>query len=333
MLPMLARSKPWLLALIAAFCLAPAPAVATAEMRPGPDDPWPAIREAFLAGDLDEALARLERRVAAHPTDRMAHYYMAMIRWRQGDIPAAAASYRQVLALDPDGPFGKDAKLWLDAHAARGQIAPVAPPAKAPPRRPISLRPSPRSSVVPRLTTVVTPFRPAARPVPRPSPSGRARSAKPRPGYFKAADGTFEFKPPAGFVLLDEGLKGEEAFTLFGGPGAMAGYATGQTPPTLLVTWRVLDELKPLKPDQRAARERQLLAREIEAYGPDARIGAYAGGPAFRVHQAQGDWEADTLVFFQHGRLYAMTYGGAKSQLGAYRGRVEASWRTAIFHP
>lgn len=306
---------------------APGPGVAAAE------DPWPAIRADFLAGHLASAVTRLERLIADQPNNREAHYYMGMIRWRQGEIALAAASYREVWRLDPEGPFGKDAKLWLDAHASRGAIAPVpveATPTPAPARPAvIAIKPPPRPKPTPRMTTVVVPFKP------RPTPAAqasvvmvpRSRSAKPRAGYFKAADGSFEFKPPSGFALLDEGVKAEEGFTLFGVPGA------SPAPPTLLVTWRAQPELLPLKPDQRVARERQLLHAEASAYGPDGQPGAYAGGPCMRIKQVQGGWTAETLLFIQHGRLYAMTYGGDKALVAQHRTAVNASWKTPIFYP
>jgi hypothetical protein len=167
----------------------------------------------------------------------------------------------------------------------------------------------------------------------RAQPKGRgsrARSANPRPGYFKACDGTFEFVPPSGFVLLDENFAGNELSTLFGAPKRAGAIAA---PPTLLITWRELDETRALKPDQRAAKERQLLAMEASMYGPGATLEARFGAPCYRVRQSRGTWAADTLLFVQHGRLYALTYGGEASGLAAYRARIEASWRTPIFYP
>jgi hypothetical protein len=131
-------------------------------------------------------------------------------------------------------------------------------------------------------------------------------------------------------VLLDEGFSGNELSTLFGPPKRPGAAAT---PPTLLITWRELDETRGLKPDQRVARERQLLAMEASMYGPGAALEAHFGVPCYHVRQSRGAWAADTLLFFQHGRLYALTYGGSASGLEAYRPRVEASWRTPIFYP
>jgi hypothetical protein len=179
-------------------------------------------------------------------------------------------------------------------------------------------------------------LRPAAKPKPpwlQAQPGGknrRARSANPRPGYFKVADGSFEFVPPAGFVLLDEGAQGSELSTLFGLP---RGDRTGEASPTLLITWREFADLKDLRPDQRIAKERQLLTMEASMYGPGAQLEARFGGPCYRVRQSQGGWGADTLLFFQHGKLYALTFGGAADQLARYQARVHKSWETPIFYP
>jgi hypothetical protein len=204
--------------------------------------------------------------------------------------------------------------------------APIAavPPTPSPAGRPI--RPHPSLLPLDALRPTGAPWLQA-----QPQDKGRrARSANARPGYFKAADGTFEFVPPPGFVLLDEGTQGNEFSTLFGLP---KGARSGDVPPTLLITWREFGELKKFKPDQRAAKEHQLLTMEASMYGPGAQQEARFGAPCFRVHQAQTGWAADTILFFQHNRLYALTYGGSSEQLERYRPRVEKSWDTPIFYP
>lgn len=289
----------------------------------GAEDPWPAIREDYLAGRYPAAIAALDRLTAERPADREAYYYLGLIHWRLGDHAAAARAYRQVMALDPHGALGEDARLWLLSHDG---------PAPSP--RPTPATPVPVPMPTLKVTQTITHFKPLSRPTAAaPRKKGRARSARPRPGYFKAADGTFEFKPPAGFVLLDEGIKGDEIFTLFGPPQAMAGYASGGTPPTLLIGWKEYPELLELTASQRSARERQLLVKEAAQYGPQAKHQAYVGKPCYRVRQKQGEWTADTLIFFQHGRLYTMTFGGEAKAVGGYRGRVEGSWKTTIFYP
>jgi hypothetical protein len=345
------------LAIIAA--LAPHPALAA-------DDAWPGIRADYREGNFVGALASLNALLAANPGDREALYYAAIIHWRLEDYARAAAAYRRVLALDAQGPFGQDARMWLDTYgrlaapakapvappkAAQGRVASAVPSAAAkavrprPPARapkPAARVPAPVPSssavrVVPRRS--VLPFE-ALRPTAKPKspwlqaqPGGknrRARSANPRPGYFKVADGSFEFVPPAGFVLLDEGAQGNELSTLFGLP---KGARTSETSPTLLITWREFDDLKDLKPDQRIAKERQLLTMEASMYGPGAQLEARFGGPCYRVRQSQGAWGADTLLFFQHGKLYALTFGGAADQLAHYQASVLKSWETPIFYP
>lgn len=299
----------------------------------GAEDPWPGIREDYLAGRYDAAIAALERLIAERPHDREAFYYLGMIHWRLGDDAAASRAYRRVLELDPKGAFGEDARLWLASHDGT-KPAPADTPYPGP-SAPIEDLSEPPPAPLPslRVSQTITRFAPIARPTYAPRRKGRERAARPRPGYFKAADGTFEFKPPVGFVLLDEGVKGDEIFTLFGPKGAMAGYAAGGTPPTLLIGWKEYPELLKLTASQRLARERQLLMKEAAAYGPGAKHQAYVGAPCFRVRQQQGNWTADTLIFFQHGRLYTMTFGGEAKAVGAYRGRVEGSWKTTIFYP
>jgi hypothetical protein len=347
------------IALAIAATLAPCPAIAAA------NDAWPGIRADYREGNFAGALSSLKALLATNPGDREALYYTAIIHWRLEDYTSAAAAYRQVLALDAQGPFGHDARMWLDTYGHLAAPAPKGPQASAPARMPLP-RPSAAAKVVrPRPTaSPVRAPKPAAR-VPAPSaspgrvaprrsvlplealrpttsprapwlqaqPGGknrRARSANPRPGYFKVADGSFEFVPPAGFVLLDEGAQGSELSTLFGLPKDAR---TSEASPTLLITWREFADLKDLRPDQRSAKERQLLTMEASMYGPGAQLEARFGGPCYRVRQSQGTWAADTLLFFQHGKLYALTFGGAADQLARHQASVLRSWETPIFYP
>jgi hypothetical protein len=306
------------------------PAVSTA-----PADPWPAIRADYLAGNYPEAVTALQALVAKNPSDREGFYYLAMIYWREGDDASAATAFRQVLLLDPEGPLGRDATAWLASYAPRPSASPTsqASPTAAPgveatttPSPLPEIAPIPRSAAAPRLT------RPWLQALPQ-DKGHRARSANPRPGYFKASDGSFEFKPPRGFVLLDEGTHGNEQRLLFGPPTANADFAAAApAPPTLLITWHEVPELASLKPDQRIARERQLLALEASGYALGGVSTARYGVPCYRVLQHQPGWAAETLLFFKNERLYAMTYGGAASRLGSFRKQVEASWKTPIFY-
>lgn len=273
------------------------------------DDAWSEIRSDFAAERYEAALERLQPLIEANPKDREALYYLAMIHWRRQAWVDAGLAYRGVLALDPNGPFGQDAKLWLATygHLAR---APVPTPTPKPTPR---LDPLPLSAATPK---------PAYRKRPV-----RARSARPLPGHFKAADGTFEFVPPQGFKLLDEGEQGEEMQALF---GTRAG---GQMPPTLLMTWREVPDLAELIPDERAFEEKRRLALEAAAYGAGAKLERRFGGPCYRVLQQRGAWAAETLLFFRHGRLYAFTYGGAAAQLARHRTAVAKSLSTPRFYP
>lgn len=318
------RKSAWGAVLLVLCCLVQSPAVQAAA------DAWSDIRTDYREGRFQSAIARLERLVASDPNDREAFYYLGLINWRLGNFAAAATAYKRVIELDPAGPFGQDAKLWL---ANYGALATSATPAPLPTATPAPL-PTPQ------------PPRPTVRPSPRPVPSRqpwlqvepkesttRPRGMNAKPGYFKAADGTFEFVPPKGFVLLDEGVDGSEWHVLFG-----PAYTTGMTeaqeqPPTLLVVWRELPELKRLRADQRAARERQLLAIEAATYGPGARQEACYGVPCFRVEQRHGDWAAHTRLFFKYNRLYAMTYGGDATLLPRFQALVERSFTTPFFYP
>jgi tetratricopeptide (TPR) repeat protein len=323
------RTPAWGAAFLVLCLAVGAPAVA----QQPPEDAWTEIRADYRDGRFQSAIARLERLVATNPNDREAFYYLGLINWRQGNMPAAAAAYRRVIELDPAGPFGQDAQLWLNNYAN------------------LQAKASPTPAPKPTPTAVPTPFLPT--PAPRPSatrpramPSrgpwlqvepkettNRPRGMNARKGYFKVADGTFEFIPPKGFVLLDEGIDGTEWHVLFGPPyNATMAKATEQ-PPTLLIVWRELPELKRFRADQRAARERQLLTIEAATYGPGAKLEALYGGPCYRVDQHHGAWSAVTRLFFKHDRLYAVTYGGDASLLPRFQGAVDAAYKTPIFYP
>jgi tetratricopeptide (TPR) repeat protein len=323
------RKSAWGAAFLVLCCLVHSPAVQAA-------DAWSDIRTDYREGRFQSALARLERLVASDPNDREAFYYMGLINWRLGNFGAAATAYKRVLELDPAGPFGQDAKLWL---ANYGALASGIPPSPSAPMPSPTLAPLPTPGP---LTTTRPTTRPSPRPVPSRQPwlqvepkesTTRPRGMNAKPGYFKAADGTFEFVPPKGFVLLDEGVDGTEWHVLFG-----PAYTTGMTqaqeqPPTLLVVWRELPELKRFRKDQRAAKERQLLAIEAATYGPGARQEACYGVPCYRVDQRHGEWAANTRLFFKHDRLYAMTYGGDASLLPRFQALVDRSLSTPLFYP
>jgi hypothetical protein len=346
---LLGRTRAWACVLAAALVLAaPAPAAWAAE-----DPAWPDIRADYREGDFRSALVRLERLAAANPQDREAFYYLALIHWRLENYPAAAAAWRRVQELDPHGPFGKDAQNWLAAYGDLAVAGPGRPsPRPTPTATPMELRlpsspsPLPEATPTPRPTPVAA--RPTATPRPRatatPPPrtpwltaqpqrnGGRERSRNARPGYFKALDGTFEFVPPAGFVLLDEGVDGSERRALFGPIATLSLQGENAQPPTLLIVWRDMPELRRFRPDQKAARERQLLTIEAATYGPGARLEARFGVPTMRVTQHQGSWAADTWLFFQFDRLYAVTYGGEASELPKFAPAVTKSLATPVFY-
>jgi hypothetical protein len=314
------------------------------------DEPWTDIRSDYREGRFQSAIARLERVVAANPNDREAFYYLGLINWRTGNMPAAAAAYKRVLALDPGGSFGEDARLWLANQNNVAMASSPVPTASGAPSPPLSTPevlvtrpPTGAPTYAPRLEPRPAPTRPRPHAVPssrtpwlqiEPKEStNRPRGMNARSGYFKVADGTCEFIPPKGFVLLDEGIDGSEWHCLFGPSSTLGMTKAPEQPPTLLMVWRELPELKKFKPDQRAARERQLLTIEAATYGPGARLEARYGVPSFRVEQRQGEWAAQTLLFFKYDRLYAVTYGGDATLLPKYRPLVDRSWTTPIFYP
>jgi len=331
--------------------------------RAAEDPSWTDIRTDYREGDFRAAQTRLERLVVVHPQDREAHYYLALVHWRLENYPAAAASWRRVLELDPNGPFGKDAQNWLMTYADLAVVNPNRPtprpvatpfevfPSVRPTARPtalptpafpatpapvVNLPPSPLPLATltpkPRATTTPPPRTPWLTAQAPQGNGGRMRSRNAKPGFFKALDGTFEFVPPVGFVLLDEGVDGSERRALFG-PVQTIQPGGAEQPPTLLIVWRDMAELARLTPGQRAARERQLLTIEAATYGPGARLEARFGVPTMRVTQRQGGWAADTWLFFQHGRLYALTYGGDAAELPRYAPAVSKSLATPIFYP
>ena len=365
--------------------------IAISPVALGQEDAWSNIRQDYRQGQFDSARNRLLALLARNPRDRDAHYYLGLIGWRTGRLQEAATHFRQLLTLDPDGPFAKDAQSWLTSYRAQlasGQAAPTpvqtpvtvpsvlksltrTPPDPTPSSteqewdnesEPMLPLPSPRPSNTP-IRPSVSPTREAtpapdrtqtplikvsSRPVPTPRPSStpapwlqaepltkgsRPRSARPKPGYFKAADGTFEFLPPNTFVLLDEGVEGREFRALFGPRAMLKDTHSTVHHPTVLLVWREFTELTRLNPAQRAAREQQLLQQEATTYGPGARNEARFGLPALNVRQRQESWVADTWLFFRYGRLYAITYGGDERLNERYRSAVTQSLSTFSFYP
>lgn len=293
--------------------------VAPAQARP---DPWPAIRAAYLAGHDAQALSQLHALLAADPHDLMANYYVGLIAIKEGDRATAARAFAEVVRLDAAGPFGADARSWL------ADLPAPTPPTPAPTLVPVVL-PSPMPSQGVRLA----PHRAAwLTALPLDKGHDDPRNANPDPGYFKAADGSFEFKPPAGFVLLDEGDHGNEERLLFGPPNAESAYAAADSPPTLLITWRGFDDLAQLTPAEREKRERQLLFQEAASYGTGGQMLTRFGVPCYRIPQREGTWAADTWLVFKNTRLYAFTYGGDADKLASDRARVEASLLTPVFY-
>jgi hypothetical protein len=184
---------------------------------------------------------------------------------------------------------------------------------------------------VPRATTTPPPRTPWLT-AEVPAAGSRPRSRNARPGWFKALDGTFEFVPPPGFVLLDEGDEKGERRALFGPGSTLAASGGAEQPPTLLVVWRDVPELLRFKPDQRTARARQLLLAEAVTYGPGVKLEGRFGVQAAHVAQRQGSWAADTWLFFQDERLYAVTYGGEARLLPPHQPAVARSLGTLVFN-
>lgn len=298
-------------------------------------DPWPNIRGDFREGRFDAAMGRLESLIAVNPNDREAWYYVALIRWRQGRMVEASEAYRKVAALDPGGPFGQDATAWLRSYAAAPPVTPQ-PSAMA---TEAPYRPTPTPYAAPSFQPTARPTPPPATPAPTPvammpSPGwltatpgnnggGRPRSRNPRPGFFKALDGTFEFKPPAGFALLDEGETEGERRTLFGPAASMTVGAAGEQPPSLLWAWRDLPPGKPVA---------ATLKGEAASYGSPVATRGF-GGDAYKVVQRQGAWQAESWLFVRHNRLYAVTFGGDGRRLAPHRGAVTRSFATCAFYP
>jgi hypothetical protein len=341
------------------------------------EDAWAEARQAYREGRHAAALAALERLVEKNPQDREAHYYLALVRWRLGQHQASAAAWHRVLALDPGGPFGRDAAQWLATFGEPASVsavprpsatpalgpgtqlpqaspdsAPSAPALSAAPtaaqptstpavRALAAAQPTPPPAVgAPEVASTPSATRATTTPPPRtpwlaaevPAAGSRPRSRNARPGWFKALDGTFEFVPPPGFVLLDEGDEKGERRALFGPGSTLAASGSAEQPPTLLVVWRDVPELLRFKPDQRTARARQFLLAEAVTYGPGVKLEGRFGVQAAHVAQRQGSWAADTWLFFQDERLYAVTYGGEARLLPPHQADVARSLGTLVFN-
>jgi hypothetical protein len=347
---------PGLIASVGAACVAlvlivHAPAVAA-------EDPaWPDIRADYRSGRYELALQRLEQLLRRVSKQREAYYYQALIYWRLQRYEDSARAWHEVHTLDPQGPFGQDAVLWLatleELSAVAATPRPLAVPATASPSPspviPATASPSP-APALPVATPVPKPLSPAPTPVaqaPTASPGpgtpwlqaqpnfrgSRARSRNAKPGHFKALDGTFEFVPPMGFALLDEGDDGGERRALFGLKQEARTSRQTEQPPTLLMVWRDVPELRRYRQDQRSARARQLLMLEAASYGPGAKLESRFGVQTVRIAQRQGTWSADTWLFFQAERLYAFTYGGETARLSAHAAVVQKSFSTVVFYP
>jgi hypothetical protein len=312
------------------------------------DPAWPEIRADYRAGRYEEALGRLEQLLGRVPSQREAHYYVALIHWHLQHYDASKRAWRKVLELDPQGPFGADAALWLttldELEASEKPLAVVSSTPMPSPSVLVSPKPLSRASSAP----VASPAEGKNIPTPGRSPSAssdpwlqaqpnvrgrRLRSRNAKPGYFKALDGTFEFVPPTGFVLLDEGEDGGERRALFGPRRQPRSPRHSEQPPTLLMVWREVPELRRYRVDQRAARSRQMLMLEASTYGPGAQLESRFGVQTVRIAQRQGSWSAETWLFFQDERLYAFTYGGETSALGLYSQAVNKSFLTLAFYP
>jgi hypothetical protein len=207
-------------------------------------------------------------------------------------------------------------------------------PSPAPDTLPAAARPTPGPALpAPARATATPPPRTPWLAAEAPGAGPRARSRNARPGWFKALDGTFEFVPPAGFVLLDEGDERGERRALFGPGSALAAPGGTEQPPTLLLVWRDVPDLGRFKPDQRVARARQLLLAEAVTYGPGIKLEGRFGVQAAHVAQRQGSWAADTWLFFQDDRLYAITFGGEAGLLPPHQAAIARSLGTLVFNP
>lgn len=67
----------------------------------------------YSAGNDGAAVGELQHVLQLDPRNKLAHYYLAYILFRQGDRQGAQAHFLQVAVLDGDGALGKDAEGWL----------------------------------------------------------------------------------------------------------------------------------------------------------------------------------------------------------------------------
>lgn len=94
-----------------------------------PEQAWFEGRVAWLLGDVDRALARLERSRALAPREQSPHHALGWARLSLGDLPAAARRFRACRELFPQSFLGQAAQVLQ--RAATGAPAPTLDPLAA----------------------------------------------------------------------------------------------------------------------------------------------------------------------------------------------------------
>lgn len=91
-------------------------------------DAWHQLaRIAFLRGDFDEALARVNRQIELHGEDLMASFYVrGLVAGYRGDLAAAERDFKEFLSWDPDNWAAANDLAWVFFKGGRFAAAEAA---------------------------------------------------------------------------------------------------------------------------------------------------------------------------------------------------------------
>lgn len=67
----------------------------------------------YAAGDIERARASLKQEVLAHPSNAVAHYYLANTLLKSGQTSEAIKEYQACISIDPEGPSGSYSRIAL----------------------------------------------------------------------------------------------------------------------------------------------------------------------------------------------------------------------------
>src|SRR5579883_1955017 len=67
----------------------------------------------YATGDIERARTSLKQEVLVHPTNAVAHYYLANALLKSGQTSEAIKEYQTCISLDPKGPSGTYSRIAL----------------------------------------------------------------------------------------------------------------------------------------------------------------------------------------------------------------------------